>query len=234
MAATRKPSTALRSMSERLRREWLIALLGLGVATTACALQSGASSGSASVSPECSACHADEAREVRVSHLHRANEQGCLFCHSPHAAGEGSGPAGSHAGCPDCHASVLAQFAQPFNHPLGSTISCTSCHPPHGMARRALREHVRHEACVECHIEKEGPFLFGHEGDRALLCLSCHEPHGSSNPRLLTHHDSRTLCHSCHINLEDIHVENPGAVFRDCLLCHTEIHGSNWDRTFFR
>jgi len=36
------------------------------------------------------------------------------------------------------------------------------------------------------------------------------------------------------MNLEDIHVEDPGAAIRDCLLCHTEVHGSNWDRSFFR
>jgi hypothetical protein len=28
---------------------------------------------------------------------------------------------------------------------------------------------------VGCHIEKTGPFLFEHEGDRDLECLSCHE-----------------------------------------------------------
>ena len=26
----------------------------------------------------------------------------------------------------------------------------------------------------------------------------------------------------------------PGRIFSECLQCHTEIHGSNWDREFFR
>jgi DmsE family decaheme c-type cytochrome len=148
--------------------------------------------------------------------------------------GSGLGPSALRAECEDCHVEIVAQFRLPFHHPLGGNVRCASCHPPHGGPPRELREHVRREACLECHLEKEGPFLFEHEGDRNLLCLSCHEPHGSSNPRLLTHHDSRSLCHSCHMNLENVHLEEPGSIFRDCLLCHTEVHGSNWDREFFR
>lgn len=190
----------------------------------------------------CAACHQEEAHDARAFGRHRnlPGGSGCLGCHLPHETAEGSGADSStheatlRARCEDCHAEVSAQFRLPFRHPLDAGITCESCHPPHGGSARELREHLRHEACVECHLEKAGPFLFEHDGDRSLQCLSCHEPHGSSNPRLLTHHDSRSLCHSCHMNLEDVHIENPGAIFRDCVQCHTEVHGSNWDREFFR
>jgi DmsE family decaheme c-type cytochrome len=143
------------------------------------------------------------------------------------------------ARCEDCHREVQAEFAMPFRHPLdagslGAASGCTSCHPPHGLAGLRARDHLRRDACLECHRELAGPFLFEHEGSRERLCLSCHEAHGSPNRRLLTHADSRSLCSSCHMNLEDIHIQNPGSSFRNCLLCHTEIHGSDWDRELRR
>jgi DmsE family decaheme c-type cytochrome len=188
----------------------------------------------------CAACHADEARTARGFGPHDAlaGGPGCLGCHVAHEPDGGARVPAPLAllrtSCEDCHAEVVAQFRLPFHHPLGASVGCTSCHPPHGGTRRELRESVYHDACVKCHQEKKGPFLFEHEGDRSFQCLSCHEAHGSSNPRLLTHHDSRSLCHTCHMSFDDLHIEDPGAVFRECLACHTEIHGSNWDRWFLR
>jgi DmsE family decaheme c-type cytochrome len=190
----------------------------------------------------CAACHAEEARDTHAFRAHRSLGGGCLACHTAHGdsvAGDDGIPrleSKVHVNCQDCHAEVEEQLRLPFRHPVGaeSANRCAICHSPHGGTTRELREHLRHDACVACHLEKAGPFLFAHDGDRTLQCLACHEPHGSSNPRLLTHHDSRSLCHSCHMNLEDVHREDPGAVFRECLQCHTEIHGSNWDREFFR
>jgi predicted CXXCH cytochrome family protein len=96
------------------------------------------------------------------------------------------------------------------------------------------RERERRGRCVECHREYAGPYLYPHEGSHRLACLSCHEPHGSTNPRLLTHASSRELCFSCHETIELIHDQSPGSVFRQCLACHTEVHGSNWDRLLSR
>jgi hypothetical protein len=39
---------------------------------------------------------------------------------------------------------------------------------------------------------------------------------------------------SCHSDLEGFHIQDPGAIFRDCLSCHTEIHGSNWNSELLR
>ncbi len=184
----------------------------------------------------CITCHVEEGAQALESGFHRGDQggPGCTLCHEPHEDGAGLGPAALRSRCEDCHAEVLADFRMPFRHPIDPLEGCVACHPAHGGSRRELSEHLRHEACVDCHFELRGPVLFEHEGDRNLLCLSCHLPHGSPNRRLLTHADNRSLCMSCHETLEQIHVQNPGSIFRDCVLCHTEVHGSNWDRALFR
>lgn len=183
----------------------------------------------------CLDCHVDQGRDALAYGHHRDGEGGlgCLECHTPHP-NRGEGPTQIVATCEQCHAEVMAEFRLPFSHPLPRDGGCLICHPPHGDAPRRLREQVREEACVGCHLEMRGPFLFVHEGDRNRACTSCHLPHGSPNRRLLTHADTRSLCMSCHVDLENSHVQNPGSVFRNCLRCHTEVHGSNWDREFFR
>jgi predicted CXXCH cytochrome family protein len=96
----------------------------------------------------------------------------------------------------------------------------------------ARQEHVRHDACVGCHIEFRGPYTYEHEGDERLACISCHEPHGSGNRRMLTYPDSLSLCISCHPLLEDHDLAYP--IWQQCLNCHTEVHGSRWDRALLR
>ncbi len=183
----------------------------------------------------CGACHPVEGELHGASRLHRApGVEDCVLCHAPHGPDLEAMPPVPAASCESCHAEVVASFRLPFSHPLGVGIACTSCHPPHGDRPRALREHVRHAACVGCHVEKAGPYLFEHEADRTLLCLACHLPHGSSNRRLLTHASSRSLCMSCHEDLDAIHRQNPIFPFRECLQCHAEVHGSNWSGEFFR
>ncbi len=187
---------------------------------------------------ECARCHAEAAEELEASRHHGglARFVGCLDCHTPHpgdASGK-RGPSGLRQRCEDCHAEIVAEFQLPFAHPLGATVACTSCHTPHGLPPREERRHVREEACGQCHAEKRGPFVFPHEGDRTEKCVSCHEPHGSPNRRLLTHADSRSLCFSCHEILDKSHVQGPGSIYRECLTCHTEIHGSNWSDALFR
>jgi DmsE family decaheme c-type cytochrome len=186
----------------------------------------------------CAGCHENEATDLDASRHHGglAHAVGCLDCHFEHPVGlDGERLASTtKARCEDCHPEAAAEFRLPFAHPLGTTIGCTSCHAAHGLPPREQRRHEREEACVACHIEKRGPFVFPHEGDKTQQCLSCHEPHGSPNRRLLTHADSRSLCFSCHEILEDVHVQNPGSIFRECLHCHTQVHGSNWDGNLFR
>lgn len=186
----------------------------------------------------CAQCHRDVIDEVAPSPIHRDGRgPGCLVCHEPHEeAGADGFPGASRlrAGCEDCHASVVAEFRFPFQHPLARVDGCTDCHDPHAGRARTERERLRHDACVDCHLETAGPFLFEHEGDRTRGCLSCHEPHGSANRRLLTYADSRSLCMSCHLLLDVPHINNAGSIYNDCLDCHTEVHGSNWQRELLR
>ncbi|MEW6073855.1 MAG: cytochrome c3 family protein [Planctomycetota bacterium] len=198
----------------------------------------GAASPAAEADRECVLCHAEQARDARAFGHHRGPDGalGCQVCHSSHAleGGEIGGTPVRTASCEECHAEIEAEFRLPFAHPAAPIATCTTCHPPHGLAPRALREHLRHEVCVGCHLEMAGPFLFEHDGDRNLACMSCHEAHGSANRRLLTHATTQMLCHSCHLDLEAIHIENPGRVYTECLLCHPAVHGSHWERELFR
>jgi predicted CXXCH cytochrome family protein len=111
-------------------------------------------------------------------------------------------------------------------------VECTSCHDPHLGSSRTLQKHERRDACISCHLEYRGPYTYAHEGDDRLACMSCHEPHGSGNRRILTYSDSLTLCISCHPLLEDHDLAYP--IWQDCLNCHTEVHGSRWDRALLR
>ena len=224
-------------LTELLRSPWLsLALLAAACASSRELLESRAAAREANAA--CAACHADAAQELEAARNHAGLSRavGCLDCHFAHQleADGGLGPAELRQSCEDCHAEVVAEFALSFAHPLGTAVECTSCHPPHGLPPRELRRHVREEACVACHLEKRGPFVTPHEADKVMACLSCHEPHGSPNRRLLTHPDSRTLCFSCHEIIDEVHIQDPGSVFRDCLNCHTEIHGSNWSGELFR
>jgi len=192
----------------------------------------------ASAGPDaaCVDCHLDAASDLHRTRHHAGlnGGLGCLTCHTPHREGGGRGPSELRASCASCHADVLAEFNLPFAHPLDRFVTCTSCHPAHGGSRQAVQHQTRLDRCTECHLEFAGPFIYPHEGSARMGCISCHEPHGSGNRRLLTHADQRSLCFSCHENLELLHVQNPGSVFRECLSCHTEIHGSNWDRDLYR
>jgi DmsE family decaheme c-type cytochrome len=217
----------------------LAALFGLGLAC-ATALEA-TPPALAPDSPEagCIACHASQASELRFAPFHRegARGYGCLVCHLPHRGDpeRDRGPSFPNRRCEDCHLEVLAQFALPFGHPLDGFVGCTSCHPAHGLPRRENREHTRSGACVSCHLEMGGPWVFDHEGDRNFGCLSCHEPHGSSNRRLLTHATTQMLCMTCHAFLDLEHLAGlGGGPFSSCLNCHTEIHGSYYDRHFLR
>ncbi|HET6203744.1 MAG TPA: cytochrome c3 family protein [Planctomycetota bacterium] len=179
----------------------------------------------------CSRCHAaDPALEGERTSPHARRRVSCMECHAP--APEPPSP-GSR--CLACHPSVVAQFRLPSHHRLPEgRISCVDCHDPHAGAERIGEEELRREDCVKCHAEEGGPFLFEHEGDRLRGCLSCHRPHGSPNPRLLTHSRSEDLCASCHPTPACNHLHDPGSIWRNCLRCHTAIHGSNWSHELFR
>ncbi len=184
----------------------------------------------------CVACHVDEALAVRASRAHRGTPEraSCALCHGEHSEAAGAGAVETVGCAVACHASVRAAFDLPFSHPLGVAASCTDCHDPHGGNPRRERSELRFERCVACHQDLRGPFVFEHDGNRVQRCLSCHVPHGSANRRMLTQARTSFLCTKCHTGIELIHQQLPGSAFLECLNCHVEVHGSNWDLFFFR
>lgn len=203
----------------------------------------------------CMTCHGtDHPRFDMTSHARAGLD--CSSCHSIHETGHTSwallksGPAPRDvrerldeisATCAECHSDVLTQFEFNERHRLKEGIlTCASCHDPHQPATRANLGGFKQEACVDCHTDKGGPFVFEHPASRVEGCVSCHTPHGSPNRHLLTFQNVAEMCFSCHAEVPAFHFGfNPNAPTRfgldtQCTNCHSSIHGSNFDPAFLK
>lgn len=211
--------------------------------------------GSAQASAICLKCHEGSQGRSEERFNYRRSEHArhgvsCLDCHSSHAPKrtefllKGNEP----GMCYQCHADQKASFAKPFHHkvPEGG-MKCSDCHNQHGgFMGKSLRNSVNGDsACVRCHADKQGPFVFEHAPIKVEGCQACHTPHGSTNPKLLTRNLVRFLCIECHSNTPGL----PGEAglgtqtptghdltqprYQNCTVCHIDIHGSNKER-FFR
>jgi len=112
-------------------------------------------------------------------------------------------------------------------------MACTDCHDAHRSAPPVNAAKKTSDRCTACHIREGAARLFPHEAGRGDGCVVCHEPHGTSHPRLLKFPRVLDLCLSCHVPPPG-HDLGPGSAFANCLACHTEIHGSDANRHFFR
>ena len=93
-------------------------------------------------------------------------------------------------------------------------VTCTDCHNPHTLKRRASGDKV----CFQCHKEAKYTAVSHHkhkEGSSGSSCVSCHMP-----ARTYMGVDSRND-HSFRIPRPDISVEKEG-VPNACNLCHTD------------
>jgi len=138
--------------------------------------------------------------------------------------------------CYGCHGNIQAQFALPTHHrvPEGA-MKCTDCHNTHGTSNRATLRQSGWETCVQCHVEKRGPFVFEHSAVKVEGCTACHTPHGSVNRNLITRREERFLCMQCHVDTFAVNVPHSRLSFQtrgDCTRCHASIHGSNFDASF--
>ena len=187
----------------------------------------------------CLTCHAKETGRFQFRRSeHTLSGVACTDCHAPHFPALSASLLRQKTPelCFSCHREVRSAFALPVHHKvLEGALRCTDCHTPHGSQSRFALRGVHNETCTRCHIEKGGPFAFEHLASRVEGCTSCHVPHGSTNKFLLKRWEERVLCLECHSDAPLFHNQAPGAFFNGaCTRCHTEIHGSNFDRFFFR
>lgn len=185
----------------------------------------------------CLQCHQDDRT---LEHVRRGDHLrhgvSCTDCHGPlHGAVHGVTAALAEQRCAKCHVDVAAEFALPNHHPVPEgKMRCTSCHDVHGARKRSFDRHLTQGACVECHASYRGPFVFAHQADRRDGCVACHSPHGATNRRLLKQASTQQNCLQCHGDFPAFHDQSSGAVFTNCIRCHTEVHGSNHSRYLFR
>ncbi len=197
------------------------------------------------INARCLSCHASGKEHMQsINSIHARNDISCVSCHSPHHATESQFLLikAQPELCYSCHLQKKPEFAMPFHHRVNEgLIQCTDCHNPHGTAGpHQLRVSSAQDAvCFTCHAEKQGPFVFEHEVVKVEGCESCHNPHGSPNPHLLKLSNVNLLCLQCHTTsfasapgAPSFH--NQSAQFQACTLCHTQIHGSNFDPNFFK
>jgi predicted CXXCH cytochrome family protein len=87
-------------------------------------------------------------------------------------------------------------------------------------------------ACLDCHADLAGPFVYPHPPREINGCVACHAPHGSPNPKLLVRHRVAALCIECHANVPGSHdISRPR--YQSCQYCHVAVHGSNRDPRLF-
>jgi len=203
-----------------------------------------------SYNQQCLACHSKD-HEVNGfgSSTHSKQGLACSDCHSVHKSAPMTRLLKDRTSnlCMSCHTQQKTDFSKPFHHRVKEdAIECTDCHQPHsGMDQRQLRSSLSgQEICFKCHNEKQGPFVFEHPALRLRGCQGCHEPHGSNNPKMLVRSTMTALCLECHsrtLATKSVLAAQPPAfhnlnspTYQNCTTCHVMIHGSNFDRLFFR
>lgn len=189
----------------------------------------------------CASCHNRGTHALWTGSQHDQRNVGCITCHSVHTP---KGPAQLKAAsqkelCATCHKPVTNKQHRFSHMPVREgKLECSSCHNPHGSTNQALLKTgtTVDESCSSCHAEKRGPYLWEH-APVANACVTCHDPHGSNNERMLAA-KVPFLCQRCHVTsrhpptVYDGFVRNNSTnsnkiIGRGCVVCHSQIHGSN-------
>lgn len=221
------------------------------------------------ISESCLSCHAGKQEHNNFRRgEHWRNNIGCTSCHTAHGAAFDNSKTDSTTLiadvskqkpneatdkmlkssepqlCISCHTEMKAQFSKPFRHKvLEGAMSCSDCHNPHGgfESKQTKLSLGADSACVKCHANKQGPFVFEHAPLKTEGCASCHTPHGSANPKLLKRNQVRQLCLECHSSITDQFAPDVPSFhnqavlrYQNCTTCHSAIHGSNTSPVFFR
>ncbi|MFB3916230.1 MAG: DmsE family decaheme c-type cytochrome [Terriglobales bacterium] len=196
------------------------------------------------ISKRCLTCHeANLEQRHFLRSGHNENGVSCTSCHSiHHSKVEYLLVSKQPSLCYTCHIEQRADFQKPFRHRVNEgLIKCTDCHNAHGSTRdqgfirdRQLRSVPNQDlVCYKCHSDKRGPFVYEHEPVKVEGCTICHTPHASVYPRMLITARVNTLCLQCHEQIPTgPHSQNLAR--QACIICHTNIHGSNVSNTLRR
>ena len=205
-------------------------------------------------SSACLSCHSGNRHlSFWEAGKHNTNGVACSNCHSIHGKVKNPQPQPYTTTarrikadtCGTCHKQVRNATMKPSHHPiLEGKVKCSDCHNPHGALTHAMVKHESvNQQCFSCHADKRGPFVFGHPPVEEN-CLTCHTPHGSSHNKLLNE-KAPNVCQDCHTQgrhptsfygqdqawiLPDgtaVTNANNRLVYRGCVNCHNQIHGSN-------
>lgn len=187
----------------------------------------------------CLACHSGGSALHWVGSEHQREGLACDSCHDSHRQQDPALQAlSSQRDCLGCHARVQSELLLPSRHPIAEgKTSCGDCHNPHGsLGDASLRQLSLNANCQQCHQDIRGPFLWEH-APVSEDCGLCHRPHGSMHDRLLTARGP-ALCQQCHVAAFHPSLPygaeglaggsgNPNLLGRNCLNCHSQVHGSN-------
>lgn len=198
------------------------------------------------INDRCMTCHAGGTQHMNaLNSIHTQNNVSCISCHSPHhaQAKEFLLAKAQPELCYTCHLTQKAEFQMPFHHRVDEgLIQCSDCHNPHGTEgpKQVRMASSQDQVCFKCHTDKQGPFVYEHQPVKVDGCESCHLVHGSPNPHMLKVSNVNLLCLQCHTissfsgapGTPSFH--NQASFFQACTLCHSQIHGSNFDPTFFK
>jgi len=213
---------------------------------------------SAEATAVCLKCHegeqgrSEERFNFRRSEHHKQGVS-CLDCHASHSPKRAEFLLKDTQPnlCYSCHSEQKSSFSRPFHHKVPEgTMKCTDCHNQHGgFLNKQLRSGIGADvACLKCHSDKSGPFVFEHAPVRVEGCVSCHTPHGSNNAKMLTRSSVKFLCLECHSNAPTLPGQESTGTgpttpsfhnlalprFQNCTVCHSKIHGSNTSKVYFR
>jgi DmsE family decaheme c-type cytochrome len=198
------------------------------------------------IDSRCLGCHAGGTQHMNaINSEHAKNEVSCVSCHSPHHGKDSDFMLVKSQPelCYSCHLAKKAEFDMPFHHRVNEgLVQCTDCHNPHGTVRpkQVRTSSSQDQVCFTCHTDKQGPFVFEHQPVKIDGCQSCHLVHGGPNPHMLKLSNVNLLCLQCHTassfsgapGAPSFH--NQASFFQSCVLCHSQVHGSNFDPTFFK
>ena len=192
-------------------------------------------------SSRCLDCHAEHADSLSfLFGDHLSSGVGCASCHAAHPESVDEATSVAQSVCLECHRELEAFLQLNERHRVSEgMVACTDCHQPHRPSPRLDLGGFRHEVCLNCHTDKQGPFVFEHLSQSVEGCSTCHAVHGSVNRHLLSFQSTADLCYSCHVEVPGFHKGAPSTPIRFdqtsvCTNCHSQIHGSNLDPAFLR